>query len=445
MSDASSTNSSFNIFKKAFWRFVLVFLILHIIPNNLEYGFGYNLTDSPFWDKPTIWLGELMTDWEFNKDRLRRGYDSKYQVFVSFLFFLLAIFSTIIWLIVDKIFKKNYDNILRTFIQTVLRYHLAIIMLSYGLSKVFMLQFGTMDIDSMESTFGNQWGMSMMWTFMSFSKTFVMFSGWAETIGAILLFFRKTTFLGALILFGTLLGVVVMDIGYDVTVTMYAIFLFLLVIVLLSSQLKNLFTFLLTNKKISAEPYNYLFKNTKFNKIAVALKILILLFITYKNIEEHKERIALQAPVKSSWFTAKHTVEEFVLNGDTIPVLNNDNPKLWTKVIFNGSPDYFGESYAITKGDETKERYNFDVDSITKIIRYKTYKSKYDDEGNAREETEEEKKEAWQTMSYKKIGDREYELEAIYKGDTIYAKTKAKLFSDYTLIKNKGRFIFDLK
>jgi len=272
-----------------------------------------------------------------------------------------------------------------------------------------------------------------------------MFSGWAETIGAILLFFRKTTFLGALILFGTLLGVVVMDIGYDVTVTMYAIFLFLLVIVLLSSQLKNLFTFLLTNKKISAEPYNYLFKNTKFNKIAVALKILILLFITYKNIEEHKERIALQAPVKSSWFTAKHTVEEFVLNGDTIPVLNNDNPKLWTKVIFNGSPDYFGESYAITKGDETKERYNFDVDSITKIIRYKTYKSKYDDEGNAREETEEEKKEAWQTMSYKKIGDREYELEAIYKGDTIYAKTKAKLFSDYTLIKNKGRFIFDLK
>jgi len=132
MSDASSTNSSFNIFKKAFWRFVLVFLILHIIPNNLEYGFGYNLTDSPFWDKPTIWLGELMTDWEFNKDRLRRGYDSKYQVFVSFLFFLLAIFSTIIWLIVDKIFKKNYDNILRTFIQTVLRYHLAIIMLSYG-------------------------------------------------------------------------------------------------------------------------------------------------------------------------------------------------------------------------------------------------------------------------------------------------------------------------
>ncbi|WP_299336665.1 DoxX family protein [uncultured Psychroserpens sp.] len=440
MVDNSTTNSSHRALQKTFWRFVLLFLILHIVPNNLGFGFTYALDDSTFWDRPVIWFGEQLFGWDFDLEWLYRGFDSKYQLCKYIFIILLALIGTALWMLIDKYFKTNYNDKLRTFVQTALRYHLAVIMMSYGLSKVFMLQFGTLDLNGLERKIGDFGPMGLMWTFMSYSKTVVMFAGWTECIGAVLLFFRKTTFLGALVLFGVMLSVVIMDIGYDVTVAMYAIQLLLMVIVLLSSQFKNLFKFIVLGKKVASVPYKYLFKDSKFRKIALALKVLLMVSCSVLWFKEYNQRIKSQAKSAYYWFSAKHTVETFILNGDTIPVSNEDHPKLWKTITFDDS-FYFPETFALEKTSIRPFRFNYEVDSISQTIRYNTAKPNFI--GNDNEDEEDQTDLEWQTINYKELEDKVFEFETIFEGDTIYAKTKVKRFEDYILIRNSGHFLFD--
>lgn len=442
MTNNTLTKIPMNPLKRVFWRYFFLFFLFYIVPDDLGHGFTNDFFDLPFWDKPVVWLGENLLNWKFDLENLYRGYDSKYQLSKVILLLILAVICTSIWLFIDKLVKKEYDNFLKIFFQTILRYHIAIIMMSYGLAKVFMLQFGTIDIDTMESKIGDAGGMSFMWNFMSYSKLVVMFSGWIELIGAILLFFRKTTFLGAIMLFGVMLGVVVMDIGYDVSVTIYAMFLFLMILILLSSQFKSLLSFIVLNKSSSPEPYIHLFRDNKFKKWALGLKVLILLLVVYLHTTEQIETYNMQNTNKNAWFSGKHTVETFVLNNDTISIQDTDNPKLWKKITFNGT-SYLPESFVITKvnKNERNERFNFEIDSTAGTISYKPFISRYE----SRNDKEPDSVIAWNIFSYKKMDDKKYVIEGIYNEDTIQVTTKIKLFEDYTLIKRKGNFLFDLE
>lgn len=419
------------MFKTFFWRFVLLFLVFYTIPANISYGIIDTLPLSlqSVWDTPIIWLGETLFGWEFNTDNLIRGFDSKHELCKNILCILLAIIGSLSWIFIDNRLKRNYKDTLKTFTQTVLRYHLAIILLQYGLSKVVTLQFGIIGINTMETTVGEVTPMDLMYYFLSYSKTITMFSGWLEVIGALLLLFRKTTFLGAIILFGVMANVVLMNISYNFTVTLYAIQILLLILILLSSQLINLYKYVLLGKNATPETYQSLFKDTRFYKTSLVLKVVLLFTVGYLTTTTFKGLIKEYVINTTDWFTSKHTIETFVLNNDTLNLENAENPKLWKEVIFNGY-SYYPDSFEITHNDTLQKRFKFKVDSIKHVIEYTPFF---------------EEEEHWKSIHYRKTTAKEYIFEGIYEGDTIYMKTKAKRPEDYRLLKQKGRWLLDLK
>jgi hypothetical protein len=132
---------------------------------------------------------------------------------------LLALAGTLVWSFADgRRTRPRLDEATRI----VVRYTLALTLLGYGVIKLFGGQFPPNNPARLLQRFGDASPMGLLWAFMGASKPYVIFSGAGETLGAVLLFFRRTTTLGALILAGVLTNVVTLNFCYDVPVKIHS-------------------------------------------------------------------------------------------------------------------------------------------------------------------------------------------------------------------------------
>ena len=71
-------------------------------------------------------------------------------------------------------------------------------MFTYGINKVFGLQFPEPGMQRLLQDYGDSSPMGLLWTFMGASQPYTMFAGWMETIGGLLLCLRRTQLVGTL-------------------------------------------------------------------------------------------------------------------------------------------------------------------------------------------------------------------------------------------------------
>lgn len=168
--------------------------------------------------------------------------------------FALASLITIAWSFVDR--RRSSYSALNRCMRVYLRYALGTAMLTYAFIKIIPTQFGYLTPGELLRPLGQLSRMQLLWDFMAASPAYTIFSGLIELLGASLLFFRRTTLLGALILAGALTNVVVMDIAYNVGAVVYANMLFLLDMIVLAPYLPSLAEILVVHGRgeFTAEP-----------------------------------------------------------------------------------------------------------------------------------------------------------------------------------------------
>lgn len=99
-----------------------------------------------------------------------------------------------------------------------LRLTLAISLLPYAWTKVFHTQMGYADYSDALVQYGEMSPMGLLWRFMAFSPTVQGLAGAAELIAVILLLFRRTAWLGALIAAIDMSIVFLLNLTFDVPV-----------------------------------------------------------------------------------------------------------------------------------------------------------------------------------------------------------------------------------
>jgi len=92
--------------------------------------------------------------------------------------------------------------------------------------------------------------MGVLWNFMGASMAYTVFAGASEVLGAVLLWFRRTTTLGALVSFGVMANVAALNYCYDVPVKLYSTNLVLMSIFLLTPELRRLTNVLVLNRAV---------------------------------------------------------------------------------------------------------------------------------------------------------------------------------------------------
>src|SRR6185369_17105359 len=137
------------------------------------------------------------------------------------------------------------DERLHRHVYTYLRFYVASAMFSYGIQKVIPAQFLPLSLDRLVQTYGSSSPMGLLWTFMGASPAYEMFAGAAELLAGLLLIFRRTALLGALVTIGVMSNVVALNLAFDASIKIYASHLLLMAVFLAAPDARKLAGFFL--------------------------------------------------------------------------------------------------------------------------------------------------------------------------------------------------------
>jgi len=204
---------------------------------------------------------------------------------------LVAALATIVWSIADR--RRGEYRALFGWSRIWMRYVLAVCMLTYGASKVLMVQFEPPGYGRLIEPVGQLSPMALLWTFMGSSTLYTSFSGIIEVLGGLLLFARRTTTLGALIVAGAMTQVFVLNLGYDVPVKLGSLHILLLAVVLIGADARRLLDFFVRNR--ATEPAD-LGPALPWPRAALALKAVLATafvgYLTWSTVHEYRAHLA---------------------------------------------------------------------------------------------------------------------------------------------------------
>jgi hypothetical protein len=246
------------------------------------------------------------------------------------------------------------------------RYFLALQLLIYGFSKVFKAQFYLPEPNTLFTPLGQLYPDILYWSSMGVSRSYSMFLGIGEVLAALLLFFRRTTMIGAVCSVFIMINVLAINLAFDISVKILSLFLLLLSVYLLSTEGKRIILFT-TGKTVEA---SRLWKPqwTGTTKLVVAvIKTIIIglivfeslsLYIRTSNFNDDK---APRPYLHGAW-----SVKTFIAGNDTLPPLLTDSIR-WRRVFFHRQ-GYF----IVQKMDDRMFDYEMRVDSAKKFIELRT-------------------------------------------------------------------------
>lgn len=253
--------------------------------------------------------------------------------YVSFFMCLLfSLMGMVVWSIIDRT-RCNYDKLLY-WLNVLIRFYLASVLIGYGLIKVFYLQFSFPTTYRLVQSYGESSPMGLLWTFMGYSYAYNVFTGLSEIIGGSLLLFRRTTLLGAVITMAVMSNVVILNFAFDVPVKLFSSHLLLMSVFLMVPYLKRLGDFFIFNVAIESIAH---IQHLNRKRVYLAAKILFIGLIVIVNVINVSEQMRYVSTIHSPEISSLHgayEVKSFILNEETISP-DTLRTQRWNKVVFN--------------------------------------------------------------------------------------------------------------
>lgn len=352
--------------RKIALRFFLVFFLLYIFfnPNGvLPYvDILYEKYILPF-HSIVVWLGSHVLHLAKPITVFTNGSgDTTYDYVIMLIIFVLAVVSAIIWSLADR--KTRNYNKLFYWLTVVVRYYVAITMLTYGFVKVIKLQFPSPDLNRLLEPIGDASPMGLAWTYMGYSYGFNIFTGLGEVTCGLLLFFRRTSTLGALLGLVVAGNIMAINYAFDVPVKLLSTMLTVMCLFLLCKDTVRLINFFFLNKL--AAPANltpHTFNKRWANITTTVIKYLLIIYVVAGNLTGDIQAMSQYgdlAPKPPLYGIFQ--VKTFVRKHDTIPPLTTDTTR-WNKLILN----YEGSARVKFMNDSSKN-YNWKLDTVKHTV-----------------------------------------------------------------------------
>jgi uncharacterized membrane protein YphA (DoxX/SURF4 family) len=344
------------------FRFVCAYFVLYILPFPVDVldvllRGGLDLTgDEPksflgtwvtkpygdAWDKAVLWTGAHVFDTEITYRPLGSG-DTTWNYVQIFLFAVSAAIVSLVWTLAATIrarltgrWRAGYP-VLHEWLRVYVRFYLGYQMVVYGSVKVFKTQFAAPEGDILLRTYGESSPMHLLWTFMGSSDAYTRFAGAGELIGGLLLCFRRTTLLGALVTLGVMLNVAALNYCYDVPVKLLSSHMVLMSVFLMAPDLPWLVSVFVFGRRrpprplVPLTPWRWLnIVLTVFRVLVVAAAVGLTLHGAYEATKEFGDQ-SPKPPLHGLW-----DVDEFTLDGTERPPLTTDTVRWHHVAITRG-------------------------------------------------------------------------------------------------------------
>jgi hypothetical protein len=279
----------------------------------------------------------------------------------------------LIWSVADRD-RKNYNKLFY-WLCVIVRYYVAITMVVYGGLKLVKLQFPAPSLGRMMEPVGQMSPMGLAWTYMGYSTGFNYVTGLAELSVGLLLFFRRTTTLGAIIGVFVIGNVMAVNYCFDVPVKLMSTTLVLMCVFLMFRDFKRLRDFFLLNK--TAAPSNlspHRFKAKWKNITLLVIKYALIVYVLCANVVM---AFYWGSPddAKKPPFYGVYKVESFIKGKDTLPPLMTDTIR-WKKLVIddNANVQLMGDSTTGYMFTPDTIHHHFVISRHKYILRYTIFK-----------------------------------------------------------------------
>ena len=345
---------------KTCFRYIFSYIIIYLIL----------IFISSFIEDPLRWFANNILHWGGDFEIKQTGSGDTTHAYVTLAFnTVLAVIVGTIWTIVDR--KRPSYNQLFYWFQVVLRLTLFNFMLVYGFAKVVKGQFPDASLTRLLQPLGDFSPMGLAWTYMGYSVAFNLFAGLAEVLGGVLVLFRKTATVGALIIMGVMIHVAMMNFTYDIPVKIFSVHLVLMALLLFLTDVKRTLNVFFRNKATKAVDYYTVTDDKTYHQVTFWIKIVVmvvlsglLFFGTTARLEGRNDQ-KMEKPFYGIW-----EAKQFIKNGDTIPTLVTDDHR-WRYLILEKKT-----SAKIKLMTDSITNYNLEIEKETQT--FKLYKEQTD-------------------------------------------------------------------
>lgn len=285
---------------------------------------------APLYKPIIVWMGDtvfgLQRPWTVDLQSDSTG---------LYLHLLLLLFISItlvfIWTMLEK--KGSCYKSLRYWFRSGLSYFFAMHLLGYGFNKIFKVQFFLPEPNTLYTPVGQLSHDILFWSSMGSSYTYTVFSGVLELIPALLLLFRRTRLLGAIIGFGVMLNVLMLNVGFDISVKVFSGFLLFCAWLIISPDVRRLYYFFILQKALPSTLWQPMFVDSPKKQVYFISKTLLIGLLILNSILPYLQTGVYNDDLAPRpYLHGAYIVENFVFNGDTLTPLTSDKVR-WNRIF----------------------------------------------------------------------------------------------------------------
>jgi hypothetical protein len=250
--------------------------------------------------------------------------------------FLIGVVGGLIWTLFDR--KSKSYNFLYYWIRVVVRYRAGIGIIGFGFTKLFPTQMPFPSLGLLNSNFGDFTAQKIYWMSVGIVPWYQVFGGVVEIAAGTMLFFRKTTTFGAILLAGALGDITYVNYAYDGGVHVYAFYFVFLALFLIADDVPKLYNLLILERYTVPLRYYPDFRKAwlKYSRIGLKVLVFVIFFVilTYTEVINFKYDPYKQPSTAGlKQLRGNYHVTEFKLNGREIPYSPLDSVR-WQQATF---------------------------------------------------------------------------------------------------------------
>lgn len=253
---------------------------------------------------------------------------------------VIAIAGGLLWTLIMQRRKteRNEYRLLYYWLRVVVRYRAGIGIIGFGFTKLLPVQMPYPSLGLLNTNFGDFTAQKIYWLSIGIVPWYQIFAGVVEVLAGALLLFRRTTTVGAMLLFGALGDIVYVNFAYDGGVHVYSSYFVLLAAFLLVNDIPKLYNLLI--KEQFTVPANFYpeFKKKWQRYVRTGLKtatifvfLILLFYLQLVNFLYDPYKQPSVAGVKQ--LRGNYAVAEFRINNQEIPYSPLDTVR-WQEATF---------------------------------------------------------------------------------------------------------------
>jgi hypothetical protein len=233
--------------------------------------------------------------------------------------------------------ERSEYNTLYYWLRAIVRYRAGIGIIGFGFTKLLPVQMPYPGYGLLNTDFGDLTAQKVFWLSVGIVPWYQVFAGVVEVLAGALLFFRRTTALGAILLFGALGDIVYVNFAYDGGVHVYSSYFVLLAGFLLVDTVPKVYNLLIRERATAATLHYPKFRPwlqyTRFGLKGLVLVLFLglLFWLQYVNFRYDPYKQPAVAGLRTLRGTYK--VSEFRLNNRVI-AYNPEDSVAWHEVEF---------------------------------------------------------------------------------------------------------------